>query len=428
MSGTSHIPETARVTTLPNGVRVVTDAMPGFASTFIGVWLGAGSRHERPEQNGVAHFLEHMAFKGTSKRSAQAIAEEIEGVGGDLNAYTTFESTAYFARVLFEDTALAFDILADILRDPLFRAEDVDLERGVILQEIGGSRDTPDDIIFDWAQETAYPDQPIGRAILGSTANVSRFDSAALSGFMAERYGPERLVVSAAGAADHEAIVAMTEKAFGDLTQSADLGVEPALYTGGEKREVKDLEQAHVILGFKAPGYADDALITSQVYATLLGGGLSSRLFQEVREKRGLCYSIYASPSHYADGGFLTIYAGCGGEDVKELLSVCAEQMTDLAASVGAEELARAKAQLRASLLMGLEAPYSRAERAARHLLTHGRIVSVDELLADISAVDANAFRRFAANLVRQNAPTLALYGPVTEAPGYDALQERLAA
>ena len=428
MSQKQRFEETARVTALPNGVRVVSDHMPGFSSTVLGVWFGAGSRHERPEQNGVAHFLEHMAFKGTSRRSAQAIAEEIESVGGELNAYTSLEATAYYARVLKEDTGLAFDILADILRDPLFQAEDVELERGVILQEIGGARDTPDELIFDWAQEVGFPDQPIGRAILGSTENVSGFDRDALSGFMAERYGPDRLVVSAAGAVDHDALVALAERAFGDLRPRPDLGAQPSAYRGGERREIKDLEQAHVVLGFAAPGYGNDDYLTAQAYATLLGGGLSSRLFQEVREKRGLCYTIYAHPSHYADGGFLTVYAGCGGEDVAELLDVSADQLKDLASNVSEDELDRAKAQLRASTLMGLEAPFARAERAARNLLNFGRIRPVDEVLATLDAINRAGLRDFAASLLRDHPPTLALYGPVAGAPAYDALRERLAA
>lgn len=421
-------PDEARVTELANGIRVVTDHMPGLASSFLGVWVGAGSRHERLEQNGVAHFLEHMAFKGTSSRTARDIAEQIEGVGGELNAYTSMEATAYYARVLAEDTELAFDVLADILRNPLFDPADVDLERGVILQEIGGVRDTPDDLAFDWAQETAFPDQPLGRAILGSVENVSGFDRTALSNFMTERYAPERIVIAGAGAVEHDAVVALAEQRFGDLRSAADQGQEPARYQGGERREVKDLEQAHVILGFETPGFGGRELFDSQVYAMLLGGGLSSRLFQEAREKRGLCYTIYAHPSHYADSGLLTIYAGCGGDDVAELLNVCAEQMRDVAASISAEELDRAKAQLRAGLLMGLETPSGRAERAARSLLSHGRIRSVEELLDGLASVDRARLQAFAANTLRASAPTLTLYGPVAGAPAYETLRERLAA
>ncbi|MEL6979806.1 MAG: pitrilysin family protein, partial [Pseudomonadota bacterium] len=215
--------------------------MPGLASTALGVWIGAGARHERADQNGVAHFLEHMAFKGTSKRTALQIAEEIEDVGGELNAYTSREATAYYARVLSEDAGLALDIIADILRDPLFAEEDLALERGVILQEIGQSRDTPDDIVWDWAQETAFPNQPIGRAILGPAENVSRFGRAALSDFMTERYVPEKLVISAAGAVDHAAIVRSAQAAFGDLVSGSALETSPGAYRGGERRENKYL-------------------------------------------------------------------------------------------------------------------------------------------------------------------------------------------
>ncbi|MEL6279055.1 MAG: pitrilysin family protein [Pseudomonadota bacterium] len=416
------------ITTLPNGVRVVTDHMSGLASATLGVWFGAGARHETAAENGVAHFLEHMAFKGTTTRSARQIAEEIEDVGGYLNAYTSRESTAYFARVLSEDKPRALDILSDILRNPTFATEDVEVERGVILQEIGQTLDTPDDVVFDWAQECAFPGQAVGRPILGPAENISRFDAATLRGFMDRRYAPERTVVAAAGAVEHAAIVELAEEKFGDLPATAKYDTEPAVYAGGEKRVEKDLEQAHVVLGFKAPGYRDDAVYTAQVYATLLGGGMSSRLFQEVREKRGLCYTIFAQPSHYAETGMLTIYAGTGGDQCEELISVVADQMREAAEKADDAEIDRAKAQIKAGMLMGLETPSARCERISRGLLAHDRVRPVAEIVEKIDAIDRDVIRGFAASTLADSTPTLTLYGPVGGAPDLGAVTARLAA
>lgn len=418
----------AEITTLENGVRVVTERIDNVASAALGVWFGAGARHESATQNGAAHFLEHMAFKGTASRTARQIAEEIEDVGGYLNAYTSRESTAYYARVLAEDAPLAFSILADILRDPLFAAEDVETERGVILQEIGQTLDTPDDVVFDWAQETSYPDQPIGRPILGSVGNVSGFDAAALRGFMTGAYGAEATVIAAAGAVEHAETLAMAERAFGDLPRRPAATSPKALYQGGERREVKTLEQAHVVLAFEAPGYHDDAFFVSQVYSTLLGGGMSSRLFQEAREMRGLCYSIFSQLAHYRDTGALTVYAGTGGEQTRELLEVIVDEMRRTAEAAGEAEVARARAQIRAGLLMGLESTSARCERLARSLLSFDRVRSIDELVEKIEAVDVAAVRDFAGRLITAAAPTLTLYGPVGAAPSLDQLRGRLAA
>lgn len=421
--------EDVAVTTLSNGLRVVTDRMTSIASASVGVFVGAGARHERVEQNGVAHFLEHMAFKGTKTRSALAIAAEIEDVGGDINAYTSREITCYYARVLAENTGLALEILADITRNATMPEADIEVERGVILQEIGQALDTPDDIVFDWAQEKAFPDQAVGRPILGPADNIRRFDRAALQGFIAERYAPERIVVAAAGAVEHDAVVAMAERAFGDLAAggAAD-AFEAAAYAGGDLRVEKDLEQAHVILGFETPGYLDQARFdASQIASTVLSGGMSSRLFQEIREKRGLCYAIFASPQPYAETGWTSIYADANGEDVTELLETVVDELKKAADGVTEAETARAQAQFRASLLMSLEAPSSRCQRIARALLAHGRVPSLGELLDRIAAVDAAKTRQAVATMIAGR-PTATLYGPVAGAPDYDTLCSRLSA
>ena len=254
---------TIELHTLSNGFRIVTEDMPGLKSTSIGIWVQAGGRHERLNQNGIAHFLEHMAFKGTKTRSALQIAESIEDVGGYINAYTSREMTAYYARVLEDDVALGLDVIADILLNPAFDPAEIEVERGVILQEIGQTLDTPDDIIFDWLQEVAYPDQALGRTILGPTERVSAFNREDLQGFVSEHYGPNQMILSAAGAIDHDAIVRQAEALFGHLpaVQRAPELLQPARFAGGERREVKALEQVHFALALEGPTYLDLSLI-----------------------------------------------------------------------------------------------------------------------------------------------------------------------
>ena len=414
--------------TLSNGLRVVTERMPGLKSASVGVWVTAGGRHERAEQNGVAHFLEHMAFKGTARRSALQIAEEIEDVGGYINAYTSREMTAYYARVLEADVPLALDVISDIVLNQAFDPRELEIERGVILQEIGQVYDTPDDIVFDWLQEVSYPDQPIGRSILGPSERVESFSRDDLAGFVTERYGPGDLILSAAGAVDHEAIVRFAEETFGHLAPRQTRGQEPARFVGGERREARALEQVHFTLGFEAPSYRDDDFYAAQLHASALGGGMSSRLFQELRERRGLCYSIFAQAGAYDDTGMLTIYAGTSPEEIGSLAHVTVDEMKRAADSFTIAEVERARAQLKAGLLMGLESPSSRAERLARLLAIWGRIPELDETIRRIDAVSLSDVRRFGVDLVTRARPAMALYGPVDSAPDLDELGARLAA
>ncbi|MFQ5568017.1 MAG: M16 family metallopeptidase, partial [Paracoccaceae bacterium] len=331
--------------TLANGFRVVTERMPGLASAALGVWVDAGTRHESVEENGIAHFLEHMAFKGTGRRSARQLAEEIEDVGGYLNAYTSRERTAYYARVLAADVPLALDLIADILRDPQLAAADIETERGVILQEIGQVLDTPDDIIFDWLQEAAFPEQPMGRAILGRPERVRAFGRSDLGGFIGRHYTPGRMILAAAGNVAHDRIVRLAEELFGDMAPALVAPPQAAAYAGGERRVVKPLEQAHMALALAAPSFLDDDYHAAQILAVALGGGMSSRLFQEARERRGLCYTIYAQCAAWSDAGMMTIYAGTGWEELPELVDLTADELNRAARDLGAAEVARARAQ-----------------------------------------------------------------------------------
>ena len=416
---------TVQTATLPNGFRIVTEYMPGLESAAIGIWVTAGGRHERPEQNGIAHFLEHMAFKGTETRSALQIAEAIEDVGGYINAYTSREVTAYYARVLRNDVGLALDVVADILRNPVFDPKEIEVERHVILQEIGQAADTPDDIIFDWLQEKAYPDQPIGRTILGETDRVSGFSKDDLATFVSEHYGPDQMILSAAGAVDHEAIVAQAEALFGDMIARPALIADAARFHGGESRKVKDLEQAHLALAFESPGYRDPNFYAAQVYSVALGGGMSSRLFQEIREKRGLCYTIFAQTGAYSDTGMTTIYAGTSGEEIKDLTNLTIDEMKRAAEEMSPAEVARARAQMKAGLLMGLESPSSRTERLARMIQIWGEVPSLEDTVSRIDSVTTGDVRAFGEELVRKAPVAMALYGPVGDAPDLTTLSQR---
>ncbi len=419
---------TVNLTTLSNGFRIVTEAMPGLQSAAIGVWVLAGARNEETAQNGIAHFLEHMAFKGTQRRSALQIAEAIEDVGGYINAYTSREVTAYYARVLKDDVPLALDVVADILRNSTFDPTEIEVERGVILQEIGQALDTPDDIIFDWLQEKAYPDHPLGRAILGQHEGVTRFSRADLTGFVDQHYRPGQMVLSAAGAVDHDALVKAAEAMFGDMQAGAAPTAPLARFQGGESRTVKSLEQAHMALAFESPAYGDDEIHTAQIYATALGGSMSSRLFQEIREKRGLCYTIYAQAGAYADTGMMTIYAGTSEASMTGLAEITIDEMKRAADDMRPDEIERARAQMKAGLLMGLESPSNRAERLARMIQIWGRVPGLEEVVEKIDAVTLADVRTLAEKIAEDAPAALALYGPVQNAPTLEALQTRRAA
>ena len=414
-----------QLTTLANGLRILTDPMGSVDSVSLGMWIGAGARHENPETGGVAHLLEHMAFKGTSRRDALAIAEEIEDVGGHLNAYTAREQTAYYAKVLKEDAPLAIDLLGDILQNSRFDADELAREKTVVLQEIGQAADTPDDIIFDDFQETAYPDQAIGRPVLGRAEVVAQMDRQAIVDFIAQNYGADRMVFAAAGNIAHQAVVDMVGVAFENLPAKSRASSQPAIYRGGDHRQEKDLEQAHLIIGFDGVAFDDPDFYALQVFSTIFGGGMSSRLFQEVREKRGLVYSIYSFASSFLDGGIFGIYAGTGPNEVDQLVPVLADEIVKAAGSISAAELARAKAQLKSGLLMSRESTSNRAEQLAQHMLVRGRIASSAEIVAKVDAIDLDAIAEVATRL-RRSPPTVAATGPLAKLEDYETIRARL--
>ena len=413
-----------KISTLKNGLRVVTETNPHVETLSLGVWVDVGARYESKQFHGISHLLEHMVFKGTKKRTAAAIAEEIEDVGGHLNAYTSREHTSYYSRVLKEDVELAMDILADILLNSEFPEDELKREQEVVLQEIGQVQDTPDDLIFDHLQMTAFPNQALGKPILGTIESVSSFTRASLQNYMTSHYHGGNMILVGVGNVDHERFKELAEKYFAALTTGPKNISEKAKYGGGEFRDDKDLEQLHVALGFESTSYCDPDFFAAQLYTSILGGGMSSRLFQEVREKRGLSYSVYAFNAVLKETGLLSIYAGTGSEHINELLSVVGGEMKSLANDIPEKELKRAKAQLKTALLTNLESTSGRSEQLARHMLIFDRVIPTAELVEKINAVDKMALNRVARKILKSPV-TLAGIGNMNGMPGFDEIQER---
>jgi len=399
------------VTRLPSGLTVVTDEMPHLETASLGVWVGSGSRDEEADEHGISHLLEHMAFKGTSRRSARQIVEEIEAVGGDLNAATSVETTAYYARVLRSDVPLALDVLSDILTDPTFDPDELTREQNVIVQEIGACEDTPDDLVFEYLQEIAFPGQSVGRSILGTPATVRAFNPGKLRTYLARNYRGPDMVVAATGAVDHAAVVAEVERRFGSFNGSAAPVPQQARFGGGAHIEARDLEQVHIALALEGVPQNNPSLHSLQVYSNILGGGMSSRLFQEIREVRGLCYSIYSFHAPYFDTGMFGLYAGTDASDVRELMQVVIDEIEATAETLSEVEVARAKAQMKTGLLMALESSGARAEQLARQMLIYGRPMPLEEIVAKIDAVTVDSARAAGRELMRRSRPALSVLG-----------------
>ncbi|HZL41001.1 MAG TPA: pitrilysin family protein [Pseudolabrys sp.] len=414
------------VTRLSSGLSVVTDRMPHLESATLGVWIGAGSRYEMPDEHGISHLLEHMAFKGTKLRTSRQIAEEIEAVGGDLNAATSTESTAYFARVLKADVPLALDVLSDILTESTFDAEELRREQNVIVQEIGAAEDAPDDLVFERLHETAFPMQSLGRSILGTRETVRSFNPAGIRAYLSRNYRAPSMLVAAAGAIEHKAIVAEAERRFASFTGPAAPSPAPAQFGGGTRVETRDLEQVHIALALEGIPTRDEQLYSLQVFSSVLGGGMSSRLFQEVREKRGLCYTINAFHMPYSDTGLFVLYAGTDEADAPELMRVAIDQITIATETLNETEVARAKAQMKASLLMALESSEARLGQIARQMLAYGRPVPLDEIVAKVDAVTVASARAAGRALIGRGKPAIAALGPGNGLESAAAIAESL--
>lgn len=402
---------TVEVTRLASGLTIVTDRMSHLKSASLGVWVGAGSRDEEADEHGLSHLLEHMAFKGTASRTARQIAEEIEAVGGDLNAATSVETTAYYARVLADDVPLALDVLSDILSSPAFDPEELAREQNVIVQEIGACEDAPDELVFDRLQATAFPAQAVGRSILGTRESVRGFSAKRLRAYLKRNYRAPDIVISAAGSVDHAAIAQEADRKFAGFELAAAPLPQPARFSGGAHMEVRELEQVHIALALEGVAQTDPSLYSLQVFTNIIGGGMSSRLFQEVREIRGLCYAIYAFHAPYMDTGIFGLYAGTDAADVEELVKVVVEQIGGAADKITDAEIARAKAQMKAGLLMALESSGARAEQLARQIIAYGRPIPLDEIVARIDAVTVESTQVAGRALLARGRPAVAAIG-----------------
>jgi predicted Zn-dependent peptidase len=383
---------------LASGVRVALDPMPGLGTAALGVWQRVGARWEPPELNGVAHLFEHMAFKGAGARNARQFAEEIENVGGVMNAGTGYERTAYYARVLGEHAPLALDLIADVLFAPHWLADDLEKEKGVVAQERGEAFDVPDDRVFELHQAALYPGQPLGRPVLGEEATRARVSVETLHAFREAHLAPDRVVISVAGAFDRAAVLEAVERRFAALADRPAQERAPARAAPGRALETRKLEQAHLVVSWPGPSAGADALFAARLMAEIFGGGMSSRLFQEVREARGLVYAIDSFLDTFEDDGRLVVYAGCSAENARTVALIVRDQLALLArAGPSAGELQRAKAVARAQMLMGLEAPTARAEARVSQIFLRDRLVSFDEIRARLDAVTAEEIQAIAA-------------------------------
>lgn len=410
-----------RRTVLPGGLRVISEAMPGVRSVTFGIWVAVGSRDEIPKVAGATHFLEHLLFKGTKRRDALAISSEIEAVGGEINAFTTKEYTCYYARVLDNDLPLAVDVVSDMVTSSQITEDDVRSERDVVLEEIAMRDDEPGDAVHDLFAQRFWGDSPLGRPILGTVESIQRLSRSTIRGYYKRRYRSPRIVVAAAGNLDHDALVALVSEAFGSagfLDAVDQTPVAPRIGGRGPRSSrgvhvlARHTEQANLVLGVPGLTRTDNRRFALGVLNAALGGGMSSRLFHEVREKRGLAYSVYSFASQYADAGMLGVYVGCLPRKVDQVLSVVRDQLSQVADSgISAEELERGKGQLRGSLVLGLEDTGSRMSRLAKAELVYGELPSIDELLARIDGVGLDDVRTVARGLLSA-APSLAVIGP----------------
>lgn len=399
------------LTKLSSGLTVVTDAMPHLETAAVGVWAGAGGRDEQVNEHGISHLLEHMAFKGTTTRSARQIVEEIEAVGGDINAATSSETTAYFARVLKADVPLALDVLADILANPTFETEELEREKNVIVQEIGAAQDTPDDIVFEHLQELSFPEQPLGRSLLGTPDTLASFSRESLRRYLSTHYRAPNMVVAAAGKVDHDAVVRDAERRLAGFS-SQDAPQPPRAHFGGGTRIVpRELEQAHMMLALEGVSINDPTNFNLEVFTNALGGGLSSRLFQEVREKRGLCYSISTFHWAYSDTGLFGLYTGADAGDAPELMKIVVDEMNKAVHDLTEVEVNRVKAQMKAGLLMAMESCSSRVHQLARHVFAFGRPLTPAEMVARIDAVTVETARAAGQSLLSRSRPSFAAVG-----------------
>lgn len=401
-----------QLTTLPNGLRIASERDEEALTAAFAVAVDVGARYEEPGENGLSHLLEHMAFKGTATKNAREIAEAFDLMGGNVNAYTSHEHTVYYAKVLREYASDALELLCDIVANSVFDAAELEREREVVLQEIAMHHDSPDDLVYDLFQEMAFPNQPLGRSILGPKEQVANYSREDLLNYVRKHYTPPRMVLAGVGAIDHAQMLQTAQQFFGDAAVVTNIsGASAAQYVGGEKTLEKELEQVQLVVGFPGVSVTDKDYYAAQVFATILGGGMSSRLFQEIRERRGLAYSVAAFIAGYQECGVLAMTAGTTVEHLAELTGALREVLASMQDGIGEQELLRAKNQLKANVVMTRESTGSIAEWIARHILQYGKYRTAEELLAEIEKVTSADMVRLASNCLK-GAPTIAALGP----------------
>lgn len=418
---------TYQITTLPNGMRVASEFLAGLESVAVAVTVGAGARYELESENGISHLLEHMAFKGTKTRSARDIAEIFDAIGGQLNAYTSMELTVYYAKILKNDVELAVDVLADIMQNSELAEDELLKEKEVIIQEIAMHHDTPDDLVVDYFDDTAFAKQPLGRSILSTEEKVSSYSSDDLRKYMAKHYRPQRMVITAAGNIKHADFVSLVEQYFNMSKVEDGKTFEIAEYKGGDNRVTGDFEQLHLLLGLPTISMHSADYYALQLYTTILGGGMSSRLFQEVREKRGLAYSVYAMASVYEDVGMMSVYAAASPEKAAELSGVICDEIAKMAVGISDTEFNRAKNQQKAELLMAREGSQTVASWIGRHILMYGEYRPAELIAAKIEAVSKEQIIALAKQMVSGKL-TVAALGDVSGVLHYNELSARLVA
>jgi predicted Zn-dependent peptidase len=414
-----------QISTLANNIRVATIYMPHVETASVSVFNDVGSRTENADNNGISHFIEHMLFKGTKTRSALDIAVAFDNIGGNLNAYTGRENTVYYAKVLKEDVRFTVEVLADMVQNSIFDKEELERERDVVLQEIAQSKDTPDDIIFDHYQEAAFPNQSLGRPVLGSNAIVSAFNKQHIEDYMLQNYNGSNTVVAVAGNVEHEEVVKYVEEYFSNIEAGRRRENYFSEYQGSETRIQRDLEQVHVVMGFKGVSYNDPRFYAQQVMSLILGGGMSSRLFQEIREKRGLAYTVSSFAVSYQDSGLFSVYAGTSPEQSNELIAVVCEELLKATDDIKEVELQKAKTQVKAGMLMGYENTQSRSEEIGSNLIKLGRHVDKEEILQKLEALTASDIHNIAKDILSSKITT-AFIGNVKHIESYEQTQGRV--
>ena len=406
--------ENVELTTLPNGLRVVSESVPHVQSISVGIWVGVGERDEEKDVLGISHFIEHMVFKGTPKRTARQIADEIESRGGNLNAFTDKEYTCYYARALAEHTPLVMDVLTDMLRHSLFDPEEITREKGVVLEEIKRYQDAPEDIVHDLFAQTLWRSHPLGRPVIGTSRTVAGLQREHITRHIGSHYTPDRVVVAAAGNIAHSDIVALAQKHLGDMSGTAPARTRKApSFSGDSKLQKKRTEQVHFCLGTQSYSQLDDSRYTLTILDTVLGGNMSSRLFQEIREKRGLAYSIGSYTASYVEGGLFTVYGGTSMDTFEEVVDLARKELDKVKREgISEDELSKAKTQMKGALVLGLESMSSRMMRMGKSLLYFDRVIPLDEIVNKITSVSHKDITRVANELFDESRMTLVAVGP----------------